>query len=817
MRGVLNSFFALMLALAASLAIGQRAHAEAAPFDLAGPELRISVSRGGQTLPITRTPALAAGDQLTIKAELPPGQSAHYVLVAAFLQGATNPPPRTWFFQSRTWEKAAAGGLTVTVPAGAQQALLFLAPETGGDFSTLENAVRSRPGAFVRASQDLHQATLDRSRLDAFTAAIRRINETEPGRLMAASPLLARSLSIKLDADCLRKTVELQAPCLVQGRDALVLNDGHAVSMVQALTTGYSAELVRQLSFTPRAGSGYYSSYISSVIDLAHILDSVRTAQYQYIPTLATERGDRLALLLNAAPSFQNPKSVLVVALPQVTAPEPPPLHPVEENRAYCAQQPDLVLPVEGAPLVFSTLYARDLVLSVQARDGRKTDLPVRLDPERGGLAVDASGLGADRFDETVPAVLKGRWGFSDYRGPKFTLQVARPQRWQPVREDQQALVDGGDASVRLHGPTAACVQGVEMQAGAAPSHAMPWSAKGDELTVKAALGKVRPRSLTVAVRQYGVLRPDEVRLLPVDLGPQIEAVEVHAGDPVAVLRGRRLKAVTGLTLDGVRFAPRGLTPEGESETLTLAAGPEAAAPAAGEAEVTVAFDDGRSRRLDVTVAPPRPRVGLIEKSFRFDDALSGSARIALGDKDLTPLGARLTFSLQAEQPAAFRGDEKVELGGPDGRVLATLTAQSGGGLVLADSQVAVANVDTGKAFNASTAGALSFRVSRGGAASPWAPLATLVRLPRLESVTCPTDPKKPCLLNGSDLFLIAALANTTAFKSPVAVAAGYTASTLEAPRPVGGKLYLRLRDDPEVINVLTLAPDPRPARSAAP
>ena len=77
MRGVLNSFFALMLALAASLAIGQRAHAEAAPFDLAGPELRISVSRGGQTLPITRTPALAAGDQLTIKAELPPGPSAH--------------------------------------------------------------------------------------------------------------------------------------------------------------------------------------------------------------------------------------------------------------------------------------------------------------------------------------------------------------------------------------------------------------------------------------------------------------------------------------------------------------------------------------------------------------------------------------------------------------------------------------------------------------------------------------------------------------------------------------------------------------------
>ncbi len=32
---------------------------------------------------------------------------------------------------------------------------MFLAPETGGDFKTLKSAVRGRPGAFVRASQDL--------------------------------------------------------------------------------------------------------------------------------------------------------------------------------------------------------------------------------------------------------------------------------------------------------------------------------------------------------------------------------------------------------------------------------------------------------------------------------------------------------------------------------------------------------------------------------------------------------------------------------------------------------------------------------------
>ena len=52
--------------------------------------------------------------------------------------------------------------------------LLFLAPETSGDFRTVVGAVRGRPGAFVRASQDLNQATLDRSRLDAHLAASAR-------------------------------------------------------------------------------------------------------------------------------------------------------------------------------------------------------------------------------------------------------------------------------------------------------------------------------------------------------------------------------------------------------------------------------------------------------------------------------------------------------------------------------------------------------------------------------------------------------------------------------------------------------------------
>src|SRR5271169_4255086 len=113
----------LFLCFASTLAL-----ADPAPFDLSGPKLEVKVTRGDQTLPITQVPNLAAGDTLWIRPDFPPGQSAHYLLIAAFLRGSTNPPPENWFFKDETWNKKSEGaGLTVTVPEGAQQVLLFLA------------------------------------------------------------------------------------------------------------------------------------------------------------------------------------------------------------------------------------------------------------------------------------------------------------------------------------------------------------------------------------------------------------------------------------------------------------------------------------------------------------------------------------------------------------------------------------------------------------------------------------------------------------------------------------------------------------------
>src|SRR5258705_9175046 len=133
-------------------------------FDLSGPRIDIKVTRGAKTLPIAQVPNLQPGDRLWVRTDMPDSQSARYLLIAAFLRGPANPPPGHWFLKVETWAKnVREEGTVFTVPPDAQQALLFLAPRTGGDFSSLRSAVQHKPGSFVRASQDLGRASLDRT------------------------------------------------------------------------------------------------------------------------------------------------------------------------------------------------------------------------------------------------------------------------------------------------------------------------------------------------------------------------------------------------------------------------------------------------------------------------------------------------------------------------------------------------------------------------------------------------------------------------------------------------------------------------------
>jgi hypothetical protein len=501
--------------LSACLTIGLlagKASADTAPFDLVGPSLQVSVTRAGTTLPISQVPDLSAGDQLTIKADFTKEQSAHYLLVAAFLRGATNPPPKDWVFGAETWKRKAKDNmLKITVPEGARQIVLFLAPETGGDFDALVNAVRGRPGEFVRASQDLNQASLDRSRLDAFLNGIRLQDSERPAQLETVSPLLARSLAIKFNAECLEKPTNLQAACLTQDREALVLSDMHSTSLTEALT-GAPTDLALQLAATPQGGMGYYSPYIGAVRDLAKILGAFRTADYQYIPALAINGNDRMALLLNAAPSFRKPQSVLVTALPAIEAPHIPPLRAAMGERTACLTRPDMVLPIEGAPLIYSTHYARNMAFRVKTKEGKTVELPVTARADKGGFTIDGGKLDPLNFDSTVEGTLHGIWGFQPFEGPKFRLQNPGGQAWR-LMSPGAALIAGRAATLRLEGAGSACVERVAIRQSSGKEQALVWKAAD----ANAIVAEVPPQSdagpASLLIKQSGVAEPAIVAL----------------------------------------------------------------------------------------------------------------------------------------------------------------------------------------------------------------------------------------------------------------------------------------------------------------
>ncbi len=777
------------------------AWADTAAFDLAGPSVDVTVTRSGHTLPVARVPNLLPGDRLWIHPALPAGESVHYLLIAAFLRGSTNPPPDDWFTRAETWQKQVrTEGIGITVPPGAEQALLFLAPETVGDFKTLRSAVQGRPGAFVRVAQDLNQASLDRTRLDEYLATVKETSEKEPAELHDRSVLLARSLGIKLDEHCFDKTTEQQAPCLTKDMDQMVLNDGHAESMVAALTSGPASDLISQLTVTPQAGYGYYSPYVGAVLDVLRLMDNFRTANYQYIPALALPQQDELRLRLNTPPSFHKPKSVLVAALPAVHATEFPRVRPVDAKEIACAGKSSALLPVEGAPLVFSTGYGQNFTMRVQTAAGTTADLPALADAARGGFVVDTRTLSAVGSD--ITGVLRGQWGFDQWTGPAFRVHVARTPAWSIPGADESALVVGREDTIHLESPDAVCVDKITVNEQGGDELKTAWKRlTPDRIELKIGLQDQKPGPLVAELKQTEDARTDKVHLNAYAEAGHLDRFLIAAGDNEGLLEGTRLDEVTGLRLKGARFVPGEVTRDGQKDELWLTAPDGVAVGASEKLSAQVTLKDGRVLDLAATTGPPRPKVALVSRNVRAEQ----SAAIRLASADELPQNGRLVFFVRSERPEAFPRDEKIEVAGPDNSFHATLSV-SGGQVILQDAQTAMATLDPLKSFGPSAFGALRFRpVSAEGARGEWQPLATLVRLPTLTEVRCPESPDKPCTLSGTDLFLIDSVSADLQFTQPVMVPEGFADSKMSVPRPTGTLLYLKLRDNPAAVNVAAL------------
>lgn len=797
----------LLLVLLSSCTL---ASAVAAPFNLTGPRLEVKVTRAGKTLPISEVPNLQVGDQLWLHPDLPENQSIHYLLIPVFLRGSLNPPPDKWFTKVETWRaQVKKDGVSIQVPSGALEALIFWAPETGGGFTTVRTAVRDRPGVFVRAAQDLYAADLTRSRLDAYIAAVKQIAATDPADLKKRSTSLSRTLYLKINQACFDLPTDQQELCLIQNPDNVVLNDAQSQSMVTALTSGAAGDMINQLSVSTAAGGGVYSPYVGAIVDMVRIMGSLHTAQYAYIPAIAVMNAATVDLKLSSPPSFSNPKSVMVSTLPPVASVQYPALRAVHPQEMLCLERPSLVLSVEGAPLVFSTQYAHNLFLRVQDTSSHTLDLPAVADAERGGFVVNASALPAATLSGGVTSQLRGDWGFDSYDGPNFAFSSSRPQRWIFPAGESNAVTAGDKVTIHLQGESVVCVQSVNVTTPHADVLKADWKAVPPKmLDVALPLKKSSEGLYTVAVAEYGQSKSDQVPVHVYPPSAMVTDVTVHAGDKEGEMTGNRLQEVTLVEMGGVDFRPGEMQHHGAEEKLRLTANASAATSPALQAGASltahVHLKDGRVLDFPVTIAPSRPRVQLLGKNVTLN-APGTTASIHLGNDNDLPQYGRLTFFLKSMAPTEFPRDEKIEVAAVNGGFDTTLSL-SDASLTLQDAQTVLAVLDPAKSFGPSAFGQLRFRpVTGAGVNGDWQPLANLVRLPSLKEVRCPASPLEQCTLMGDNLFLIDSVADSQQFSHSIGVPLGFAGPSMKVPRPNGATLFLKLRDDPSTIDMVSL------------
>jgi hypothetical protein len=743
--------------LALLLGFFQQVCAADARFDLIGPKIDVEVTRNGVTLPIASVPNLQPGDKLWIHPDLPPTQSVHYLLICVFLRGNTNPPPVEWFTRIETWNhKVRQEGTFVTVPAEAQQAVLFLAPETGGDFSTLRSAVQGRPGVFVRASQDLTEAGFEQARIEKYLANIRRVPPSDPAELQKRSTLLARTLALKPNTDCFKQPVDTQFTCLTQTGSQVVLDDGHGQTLVNALSSGPNSDFINQASTTRLAAGGNYSAYVGAIVDMFRILGSIHTALYQYIPAISFPEGQSMNLRLNTPPSFHNPKSVLVIALPAVLPATPPPLRPADANHVACLIEPVVTLPIEGAPLVFSTSFAHDLVLHLNTPAGAPTepDIPLMPDAYDGGLVLQqpqthhvplrdplplneavvdvtkrikplaASGTAAPTAPEPVllTGTIQGSWGFDAFTGPTVPLQQLPGTDWQIVPAPGSSgnelgnnpgghLIAGHNAQLLLTSTGTSCVHTITAQpTGSKQTLSIEFKPadKPNQLALTLPLEhELTPGDLHLAIQQFDQPAPDELSTRTFAEPPTVSAVELHAGDKSLLLTGSHLAQVDHLTLGDLTFTPT--TNATNSDTsLRLGLPADAPAPATHIDEHLTAqltLHDGRTLPVPVTVSAARPAITLLRKA----ETPAPNSTITLANTDDLPLSSTLTFTLKSRNPFPRNGEIDIET--LDGTLRSVLTLAPAGGLVLQDPHTIVATLDPLlHSFGPSAFGALHFR-----------------------------------------------------------------------------------------------------------
>ena len=480
------------------------------------------------------------------------------------------------------------------------------------------------------------------------------------------------------------------------------------------------------------------------------------------------------------------------------------------------------MLPVEGAPLVFATELAHDLKLRISQTHGSENnhivpiDLALQVDASKGGLVWTQQPPPLPNGELT--GVVVGKWGFDDWEGPRFHLRSSQSGKWTVAAVDQSALVVGREDTLHIEGEGSVCAEWIEEQTADGNRLTLAWkSPKPELLQVAVPMKDAIPGPVNLEIYQFGLGKPDQVALRAYAEAASLDRVTLSAGDAEATLKGNRLDEVAKVTLGEITWTPAVLKRVQDFDQLTLTTKTPTAVLVPGTRSfATVQLQDGRLLQVPVTIEPRRPQVMLLSKGTQ-DEASEGSLQVHLGSPDDLPVERRVVFFLRSKEPENFARDEKIEVSAADGS-FSVLLGLTDGSLMLEDAKTAMGALEPLARFGSSAFGPLRMRaVSADGAAGDWLALGTLVRLPGLKDLHCPRSLAKPCILTGTNLFLATSIAATPEFDSATEVPQEFTGTQLTVPHPAGGTLYMKLRDDPETAQTITLPVLPMTANAPSP
>ncbi|MGH9595745.1 MAG: hypothetical protein ACRD3K_03005, partial [Edaphobacter sp.] len=413
----------------------------------------------------------------------------------------------------------------------------------------------------------------------------------------------------------------------------------------------------------------------------------------------------------------------------------------------------------------------------------------------------------AGKLDPTVTGTVTGFWGFDKFTGPTLSLQDTPGKDWKLVSD--APLIAGKDQHVLLTATGTACIETVELDPGANTAFGKareqtfkPAPGKPNTVDVALALPPHDPGTLHLAVRQYGVTKPDTVSLTDYSEPAKLDSLVYHAGDSTAQLVGVRLDQVQKVVFDKHTFTPAANSTASSETSLHLTLPDNTPTPDLRPTEhvtAEISLKDGRTLDLPVTVSAARPTVTLLSKNI----VQSGNPPIHLADQNDLPVRDQLIFSLKS--PTPFPRTGKIEIANADETLHTQLTVASGN-LILQNPHTLLVTLDPLTAFGTSAFGPLRLRpIAADGTTGEWVPLITLVRLPTFKDLQCPTDVTQPCTISGSSLYLVDSIATDPTFTTPTTVPEGFVGTTLQLPRPAKTGFYLKLRDDPTSTNSVTL------------